>query len=334
MLDTGSQILLNWDLLFYFDNITQNQEFPTNRNIQEEILLFIHTVSDYNNKFNIHNSYTYYIFVKILTRINIDLIKVETLELIRIWLKSSVNDLMLSSEISQNLIKKFINTESNEIEIEKGETILKTLLEVKKSDSNNSTINTNERYEICVDQYWINELFKDTDFINNFSSKFTYSFFEFLKSQIKKTLIVYDNSYLIKAKNGTLKFELKNDLNQIVLNTFYLENVKPADMEFDFLSDTVREKKLVSELTFEIKSKHLLIIEMFTKLESIDIVIKDEDYNLNNLAVEIYTSLFSRNTYESLYDTSKEIFYDAFEILSNILKNILVIRSNNLNQKM
>lgn len=74
---------------------------------------------------------------------------------------------------------------------------------------------------------------------------------------------------MIKARNGTLKIELENDLSKIILNTFYINNVKNLfDMEFDFLSDTVREKKKVSEFTFEIKSKDLIIGEMINFLKT------------------------------------------------------------------
>lgn len=328
ILETGSTVLINWDLLFYFDNMTQTQEFADNKSVQEEIINFIMKVSEYNIINNLHNSYTYYFFIKFLSRINKSLISLQIINLISVWINQTQSDLLITSEITQNLLRKFIFENCSIEDVLFGERILQILLVIKEKNQVKPYYSGYVSYDFISDHYWINELFKDKDFIKYLSEKFTFSFYTFLKSEMKKTLTVNRNVYTIECKDGMLEVYMSVNQNDLNFKIYLISNVTPNERRFDFINDVVRDKILLSEFTSTIISKEETINSLYNNFINISCNVDQKEQIMKNLSYSIYSSIFSRKTYDSLYNDSDDNNYDALESLNRILKTLLLAKSN------
>ncbi len=328
ILENGSTILINWDLLYYFDNITQGQEFNTSNYFQVEIINFIKKVSEFNFNNNLHNSYTYYLFAKFLTRINKNLVSIKTINLIKGWINQTQQDMLITSEITQNLIKKFICENCSNKDVLKGERILRILLKVKKRIQSKPYYSGYVNFEIVGDNYWVNELFNDEDFLNIFSDKFTFSFYSFLKTEMNKALIVNKNVYYVDCIDGMIEVNMVANLPNINFKIYFIKNLTSNERRYDFIKDVKRNKKLLLKFKSKVTSKNETISSLFHNLIEIDNNLFQKDTDVKNLSYSIYSSLFSRKTYESLYDDTHDVNYDALNLYSKILKKIILTKSN------
>lgn len=147
--EKGLFFIPQWNVLPYLEKVSQQVDKPENEKYIKELINIISDVSQYhidNNKV-LDNYRTWYYFVKILCNIPNDKIPIEIIDLIPIWLDSRFDNILQGSEITTNLLPKFLTGNPNDIQ--KAEKIIDYITALKEKP-----INT------IIDPYLLKETFE------------------------------------------------------------------------------------------------------------------------------------------------------------------------------
>lgn len=310
---SGYYRIPEWNILGYFERISTMKSHPEYDKYIDEILDIISAVSTYKDAQGKHieNYRTWWYFAKILVNIPNEKITLEILDLISIWLNSKFDNGLVSSEIIENLIAKFLSKNISENDIKKAEKIIDKLTDLKKKGSEK-----NEKYYLQEKEY---NLLVDTNYfkkmIDNYSTAIAQNCTNDLILNLRKKIkVLLDRKQVeISFKFNSKKYYLKvkkiiNSRREIILSND--ENIKLA--------------KINIEKDFK-KSEFITLIynEIFNKtFENI----KEKEYLKDQLDI-LYNNFYSYGTYTSFYIDKKHPETDSLELLTLFLKNILAYKA-------
>lgn len=298
-----------WNILGYFERISTMKSHSEYDTYIDEILEIIFDVSTYKDDKGKHieNYRTWWYFAKILVNIPNEKITLEILDLISIWLDSKFDNSLVSSEIIDNLIAKFLSENISESDIEKAEKIIDKLtnLKKKKSADDKKYYLQEKEYKLLVDPYYFKEM------INNYSTVIAQNCTNNLFLNLKKKIKI-----LLARKQVKSSFEFN-------LNKYYLQAIKIIDSSRKIIllnaaNDSLTEINIKENLE---KDKFITLIynDIFKKTFK---NIKEEKY-LNYQLEILYNNIYSYGTYTSFYTDKKYPETDSLELLTLFLKSIL-----------
>lgn len=322
-------LIPQWNVLNYLEKITKSDDFKNDINLRNIVLDIIKKVSDFKSRTNFDNYRTSWFFIKYLSAFPNEEIEIELLEDIKSWFKTKFHSNFLASEIIEVLIPKFLKNGTSSQDIKKIEKLLEPILFVYKFETKSENIYFSSRYsyKINCDYYWINKLVNNEDFLKKFSL-FSLDFFKFLKDQITKTLIISEDYYAIKLENDTVVIDYKEIESNFIFEVSIILNVTPNHLIYNFNSSKY-DKMILAQFKADISEREKFICDFTKEFFSIEMFSDKFKTENKNIALNIYYSLFYKETFESMYDDTKEIYSDTFDILNYFLKAILIEKLNN-----
>ncbi|HOB16886.1 MAG: hypothetical protein WAP17_06350 [Bacteroidales bacterium] len=216
--EKGFFFIPQWNVLPYLEKVSQQVDKPENEKYIKELINIISDVSQYhidNNKV-LDNYRTWYYFVKILCNIPNDKIPIEIIDLIPIWLDSRFDNILQGSEITTNLLPKFLT--DNPDDIQKAEKIIDYITALKEKP-----INT------IIDPYLLKETFEkySEDIGIKCSEKVVKDLITKLKPMPK------DEQYVIHIGNSSYNEDMFSRDSALDILTFILKRVLLAKANHD-----------------------------------------------------------------------------------------------------
>lgn len=302
-----------WNVLGYLERISLSKSHPKYSEYIDEILKIIMDISNYKNAQDEHieNYRTWWYFTKLLVNIPNEKISLEILELISIWMNSKFGNTLVSSEIIDNLLIKFLNENISEDNIIKAEKIIDQLTDLKKKD-----LGENKKYYLQEEEY---ELLADTNYFKEMLNNYS--------------IVIAQNCTNDLIFNIRKKIKRLLDRNEVKISFKY--NSKKYFLQY--INDTDSNKKLIllddenNQLT-KINIEDYLKKDEFIKSAYNEIFysmfenIKKEEYLKAQLDI-LYNNIYSYGTYTSFYEDKKYSTMDSLELLTSFLKNILTYKS-------
>jgi len=172
-----------WSALSYLEKISLKTDDKKNEEIDKELLTIIRNVTKPKNNKKVYNYRTLWVFCKILNNIPERIIKLGDIELIREWYDSKFGTTLIDSEISKNLIPKFLKSD-NSASIKKAIKLLEIVTTLK--------INLNtKKVTTLMDEYYLSDFCKkNSDLL---AEKTIPKIIEIFSSRLKELLKKKDN---------------------------------------------------------------------------------------------------------------------------------------------
>jgi hypothetical protein len=153
-----------WNALPYLEVVSQKANLPGNEKYINELLAIITDVSSYKdaNGKRIDNYRAWWYFVKILVNIPKGRIPMEIINLVPAWLDSRFDTSLVGSEIATKLLPKFLDDSPTEDDVLKGETLIKSITEVRAfrlPKKKAGILKQKEEKRLVVDPFWLSEAF-------------------------------------------------------------------------------------------------------------------------------------------------------------------------------
>ncbi|HOF07542.1 MAG TPA: hypothetical protein P5301_04810 [Bacteroidales bacterium] len=185
--EKGNFFIPQWNVLPYLEKVSQQVDKPENEKYIEELIKIIKDVTEYHIKNNkaLDNYRTWSSFVKILCNIPNDKIPNDIIDLIPIWLDSRFDTLLQGSEITTNLLPKFLTDNSNDIK--KAEKIIDYITALKE-----------EPIATVIEPFYLKETFEK--YSEDIGNKCSENVIKDFTTKIKK--IPKDEQYLIYIWNS------------------------------------------------------------------------------------------------------------------------------------
>lgn len=321
----GYFIIPEWNVLPYLERISKQVNIPGNERYIDELLAIIKEVSNYKDPDGKHidNYRTWYYFTKILVNLPTDKISEEILNLIPIWLDSKFSTMLPGSEISKNLLTRFLDSDNPE-DWKKAEKIVEIITDIKWVPIPVNQRSLRERdveARTLIEPHWLKKGFeKSFDKIGAVCS------IRVIEKLAKKLLRIFSKQY---SHGYDIDFEgkkyeithmlLKDGSHQILVHSLKY----PED--WDGFSRSKIEKTLVKSFIvsdfenrddFVTKVKEGLIQNAFPSLSTeLDEPISSI-YNLHDYTYIGYNSLYTSPDHISIDDTEKILIYILKEILA------------------
>ena len=327
----GTFKIPHWYALNYLEKISI--KIAENNDVEniERILNIIEKVSVQKDKNGnvIDNFHTWRYFVKILSNLPNENIKIKHLKLIPIWLESRFNNDLTGYEITKSLIPKFLNSEepSDSKKIEK---IISTIIEIREvplSEERSKLYGKKTEEKLILDFHTFEELFdKYSDLISMKSSiRLIIDFMRKIQSLVKE-----EESSVFIEKNKEQKLVLKLLDQGLKYRIEVLEIDEEDDKEsFEniFKKQDIKGRLLESKEIKKMNRNHFLkeTFEFVTSLEVFD-NINQED--IKEKLYSLFRNLYSHKTYESFYAKEHRSYSDPLDILTYIFKKILLSKAN------
>lgn len=176
----GHYRIPEWNVLPYLERVSEQVTISGNEKYIREVLEIIRNVSNYKNAEDKHidNYRIWWYFVKILLNIPNDRITVDTIDLMRIWLKSRFDTSLPGSEIATKLLPKLLDS-NNPNDWKKVERIIEIITDLDLDKKEPQTV---------LDTYWLLEsLRKNADKIaKKCSEKVIFNLADNLKEIFRK----------------------------------------------------------------------------------------------------------------------------------------------------
>lgn len=310
---SGYYRIPEWNILGYFERISTMKSDPEYDRYIDEILEIIFDVSTYKDEQGKHieNYRTWWYFIKTLVNIPNKKITLETLDLISIWLNSKFDNSLVSSEIIDNVLPKFLHKNISEKDIEKAEKIINKLtdLKKKKSENNKKYYLPEKKYELLVEKHYFKEM------IDNYSTVIAQNCTNSLILNLKKK---------IKLLLERIEVEISFNFNS---NEYHLQAIKTTDSNRKIILLDAEKDQLIEIKIKESIKKDEFIALIYNKIfkEAFE-NIKEKIYLEGQLDI-LYNNLYSYGTYSSFYVDKKHPETDSLELLTLFLKTILTYKA-------
>lgn len=329
--DGKGYYLGDWNILIFFETISEELLNPSNEKYVLKILELIKEVSIKlkPTEGTYDNNRTWWHFAKILSLLPNQLINKEILDNIELWFFSAFNNILTSSEIVENLIPKFLKEDSTIEDIEKAEKIISIISKTKKSkkvkisDELKQLFGDDDKYLLLCDGYYFKEFIDKNDKL--IAEKCSNELILELCNNYKVTMQRETDIYTFYEGELSVGFAVTKDKNNYqVLVEVYNRN--------DLEHSNILKKKLepVKSGDFKISADNLSEFSINLQKVLIDnkFLLKDIERMRNSRGRYIYYGPYSLNCWESIYDDSYLSYHYADDMILYALKNILIKRSN------
>ncbi|MBI4848180.1 MAG: toll/interleukin-1 receptor domain-containing protein [Nitrospirae bacterium] len=321
-----------WNVLSYLEKVSEQVKERGNEKYIDELLQIIKEVSNHKNSDGQHvdNYHTWRSFVLILLNIPREKIPINIIELIPVWLSSRFDASLVGSELGLKLLPNFLSGNPFSEDITKAERIVDYITNVKSvklSEERARIYNREEEYKLVIDSYWVKDIFEKH--IKDIGEKCTNSVVYALCEKIR-TLLKKDDSLIpFEAGDKAYLLALTSVDGKYLVKVFDMGEKSGSDVyEYVFmkkkLEGTPLQKITMDETTLDNFSSNLF--DDLTK----DVLFKSiETKELKRDIYRLYFNFHDEETHASFYDGSRTHLTDPLEVLSFVLKSILMIRSRN-----
>lgn len=326
--EKGYFTIPQWNVLPYLERVSQQVNIPDNEKYIDELFATIKAVTNYTDSSGQHidNYRTWWFFVKILVNIPSEKIPLEIIELIPIWLDTKFDTSLQGADIATKLLPKFLSDAQTLKDIEKAEKIIDFITTVKSfplSPERTKLLGQEKEFRLVVDDYWLKETFdkhaevigkKCTNkVIENLAAKTRYLlkkdkskvfFDEENKTPYRLTLEEHDSNYLVKlasVKERSSLYLFEDNDEDTIIDEFPLPR---CDRE-EFINK---------------------VFEHFKDAETFKQIVPD---NLKRKIHNLHRNLYDEGTYKSFYEAPEHPISEPLELLTFILRGILVSKAKN-----
>jgi hypothetical protein len=319
-----------WNVLTYLERVSEQVTSVGNEKYVDELLEIIKDVSNYKdvNGQHIDNYGTWWSFVKILLNIPKKRIPLDVINLIPIWLDSGFNVSLVGKDIGLMLLPKFLSGESSPEDIIKAERIvdyITNLKSVKLSDERAKIYNKEEEYKLVLDSYWVKDIFEkhSIDIGEKCTNAVVYSLCDKLRTLLKK-----DESFIpLEAGDKAYLLALTSVNGQYSVKVFDMGEKSGFDVyEYVFMKKKLEGTPL-KEITMDetaLNNFSSIVFDSLTK----DMLFKSiKTKGLKRDIYRLYRNFHDEGTHASFYDESRTHLTDPLEVLTFVLKSILMARS-------
>lgn len=325
----GYYTIPQWNVLPYFEKISQQVNIPGNEKYINELLGIIKEVSNYKDKNGQHidNYRTWWFFIKILLNIPNEKIPLEIIELIPIWLESRFDNSLAGSDSAVKLLPKFLLDKPTQDDIQKAEKIIDYITAIRTiplSEDRAKVLAKTEEKKLVLEEYWLKTAFEKHS--ASIGEKCTNKVINDLTSKIKQ---------LLKREDSMVTLEINNQSYNLILtenDTNYVLKVEKSDWasEKEMIQQLVEKKygngEIIKEITLAKYTKKTFVDEAYkvfvneTLFQGVD---KGEfKKDIRNL----YRNLYTHGTYESFYE-DREHLHEPLDLFTLALKRILIARA-------
>jgi hypothetical protein len=217
--DGGTQ-LPYWLPLIYLEKLSTEIVLGIDDLLAKDILEFIKNVSE-NPK---DNHRTWYGVTKILNNLPNELILASILDFIPIWLGSK-NDLLVSSQICDRLLPKFLSDNPTEDDLIKSRIILSHLFNVYKVDNVSPQLlgAGSYKFKTLVNLQSLKHAFEDSGIINKVAKFYKNDFVFEIANIVKKVRFFFSSNIEISLSKGSIFYLLKAEVAENELNIYLLD---------------------------------------------------------------------------------------------------------------
>jgi hypothetical protein len=211
-----------WELLTYLEKISIQIANGQHHEVIRDILSIIKSVSQKPVK----NTNTWCVFTKILTNIPNEKIPIEILDFIPIWLKESFDTAILSLELCQKLLPKFLSSEPSKEDILKAELLLRHLFKIEIFEvSNQDSYGVySEKYYSIVYLYYLQDSLIENKLTEKISAYCSNHVITGLADNIKKLKSPKGINFSLKLNNNAYDVKAKLETENIILDIFDSKN--------------------------------------------------------------------------------------------------------------
>jgi len=320
--EEGVYSIPEWNVLQYLERLSQQTKIDGYQTYIVEIFNIIKAVTEARKD----NYRTWWYFVKILYNVQNDLIPEKIIDLIPIWLDSKVRSSAQGAEITRKLLPKFLSELPTLEDIEKAETIIDFITELKPSakysDKERMWISESDKYDLVVDSHWLREAFKKQP--ETIGQKCSRKVSDDLALKIKK---------LLRKDRSPIYLDLDHERSHIIElaeeDDFYLIKFGIVKERSEILFDVDEKIQSIEEKRIKKSDESDFIEETYAHLAKLcaPYDTKPDPDELKVKAYHLYRNLYDSGTYKSFYEESDYPIRGAFELLTDALKNILLAKS-------
>lgn len=319
-----------WNVLPYLEKVSQQVNTLENEKYINELLTIIKDLSNYKdtNEKHIDNYRTWWYFVKILLNIPNDKIPIEIIDLIPIWLDSKFRSTLQGTEITTKLLPKFLVDGPTSEDIEKAEKIIGYITFFKlKPEEKDKLLKTSyrEKYEFLVDPYRLEKTFEK--FSKDIGEKCSEKVINDLVKKIK-TLLKPDKPFrTIELGDKTYSLVLSGQAKVLVLKILDISNnTKYKIMEAEVTNKEINGP-IVKELLIGNRGMVGFVNKAYKELKK-EIIFQGIKENYLKWEIHnLYCHFHNEGTYKSFYHESEHSYSDPLEMLTFILKRILLAKA-------
>lgn len=334
--EKGMFSIPEWNILTYLEKISNNTSIGEDI-IFEIINIFENTTNYHINNKNLVEGYnfkttdnyrTWWFFIKVLANIPNRYITLKILKYLEVWLASTFDTTLQTSEITNKIIPKFLNDDSTEEDIAKFEFVFELLIRFKERsipEEYGKLLGNNKEYEFQLDFYWLKELFEKDSFIRLFGEKASINIYlkiiQSLKVLLKGDLL--KSSLELNERNFLIEI---NQANHISINIYeYEADKEKSSMQMQL--DGQKQLKLLGHLEFS----NLIYVEFIntvsTEFKNLNIL-KINDERLNIYTNYLFSIIVNKECYHSLYDQRDYYLYEPFMLISELFVKTLLTKTN------
>jgi hypothetical protein len=327
-------VIPQWNVLPYLEKVSEQLKEAGNERYIDELITVIENVSTYKDADGNHidNYRTWWYFVKILINIPADKIPIEVIDLIPIWLGSKFDTSLPGADILNKLLPKFLEDIPTAENITKAERIVKyvTALKPIRESRKRKSLIENDKFECVIEFYWLEQAFKK--YGQQIGEKCSAKVVTDLCGKMRKVL---------KKKEGKTFFSDKNRSYLITLQ----EKKEGAHKLKVFDIGSINKEKSYEEAFEEIakgkKSRRKFLTVYIVESEDVCEFVQNaykilkqnpsfltyQDDELNSDLYNLYISLYSNETYRSLYEEPRYHMENVAGLLTSALKKILLTKA-------
>jgi hypothetical protein len=276
-----------WEPLIYIEKLSVQIKNGSDLELIDDIISIINSVSQKP----VHNSSTWYFFIKILINLPKEKIPLTTLEFIPIWLNGNFDTIAESSEICQNLLPKFLDDNPTMDDIAKAEMILSYLFSIEKVNVVEESIfgipSKSYRSRVYMD-YLVDALIDKKltqKIVTHCSDQIIFD----LADNLKKLRFDFPNGINIYLKMKKGEFIILSQIEDVNLKFSVWEKTNPENIIGTFSID--KFAKLSDKQT---------INEVISKIKEFGIEYEESEDNEHNF--QVLTNAIENGSYYSFSD--------------------------------
>lgn len=319
-----------WNVLLYLERVSQQVNLPNNGKYINELITIIKGVSNYLHAKgqHVYNSRTWWYFVKILLNITNEKIPNEIIDLIPIWLDSKFDTGLQGAEIATKLLPKFLPDNPTIEDIEKAEKIIHYLTTLKPipsdKEKSKSTLGR-EKYRLAIEPYRLTEAFKKYSIM--IGEKCSNKVVDDLSVKIKDLLKKEESTIPLDFENKTYLMTLSEESDKYIVRILVSGEKPQSEIIKEILTEQKSNGVMIKELSIDICGMVDFVNKVYGELAKEALFKNIEIKFLKRKIYNLHRNLHDRETYKSLYEESKYRPSEPPEVLTFILKRILMAKA-------